>query len=90
MIEIYSKFYLLMRPIAGMLTFIESWRIKDGSTLLGWIYDTSSKQPKIWVATHTRFFSQKFMQKGIYQFSQKKSILKPYSWEKYGKNPWKI
>ena len=73
-----------------MLTFIESWRIKDGSTLLGWIYDTSSKQPKILVANHTRFFSQNLTQKGIYQFFSKKSILKPYLREKYGKNPWKV
>ena len=74
MIEIYSKFYFLIRPITGMLLSDENRRFRNGNTSLAYIYDTSLKPPKIRVANHTRFLSQNSKKKKCINFSQKKKI----------------
>ena len=74
MIEIYSKFYFLIRPITGMLLSDVNRRFRDGSTSLAYTYDTSLKQPKIRVANHTRFLSQNSKTKKYISFSQKKQF----------------
>ena len=74
MIEMHSKFYLLIRPITGMLLSDENRRFRDGSTSLAYTYDTSMKLRKIRVANHTRFLSQNSKLKKIYQFFSKKAI----------------
>ena len=74
MIEIYSKFYFLQRPITGTISSVENRRFKDGSTLLACTFDASSKQPNIRVANHIRFLSQNSKQKRIYQFFSKNSF----------------
>ena len=74
MIEMYSKFYFLIRLITGMLLSDENRRFLDGSTSLAYTFDTSLKPPKIRVANHTRFLSQNSKLKNIHQFFSKKAI----------------
>ena len=71
MIEIYSKFYILIRRRTRMLSSDENQRFQDGRTLLTCTYNTSLKPPKIRVANHTRILSQNTKQKHIYQFFSK-------------------